>query len=173
MFDIGLPEFVLLAVAALFIFGPERLPQAAAQAAKMLKQIRNMANNARSELTNELGPEFGNINFEDLNPRTFIRKNLLEGSGLDTLKEDIGLSRSDVSLAMKQATIRVKSRGPTPERLEAAKKVVAGMGDRLPKTVPEVYARETVYLAQRPDGDITDTHWRYSLMNWGHDPKSG
>ena len=27
------------------------------------------------------------------------------------------------------------------------------------------------HLAQRPDGDITDTPWRYSLMNWGHDPK--
>lgn len=27
------------------------------------------------------------------------------------------------------------------------------------------------HLAQRPDGDITETPWRYSLMNWGHDPK--
>lgn len=27
------------------------------------------------------------------------------------------------------------------------------------------------HTAQRPDGDITDTRWRYSLMNWGHDPK--
>ncbi len=26
------------------------------------------------------------------------------------------------------------------------------------------------HLAQRPDGDVTETHWRYSLMNWGHDP---
>ena len=26
------------------------------------------------------------------------------------------------------------------------------------------------HLAQRPDGDVTDTPWRYSLMNWGHDP---
>ncbi len=26
------------------------------------------------------------------------------------------------------------------------------------------------HLAQRPSGDLTDTHWRYSLMNWGHDP---
>jgi hypothetical protein len=26
------------------------------------------------------------------------------------------------------------------------------------------------HLAQRPSGDITDTAWRYSLMNWGHDP---
>ena len=26
------------------------------------------------------------------------------------------------------------------------------------------------HLAQRPAGDISETHWRYSLMNWGHDP---
>ncbi|WP_019146265.1 DUF3140 domain-containing protein [Aeromicrobium massiliense] len=27
------------------------------------------------------------------------------------------------------------------------------------------------HLAQRPDGDVTDTDWRWSLMNWGHDPE--
>jgi len=27
------------------------------------------------------------------------------------------------------------------------------------------------HLAQRPDGDVTETAWRYSLMNWGHDPE--
>jgi hypothetical protein len=27
------------------------------------------------------------------------------------------------------------------------------------------------HLAQRPDGDVTDTTWRHSLMNWGHDPQ--
>lgn len=26
------------------------------------------------------------------------------------------------------------------------------------------------HLAQRPKGDVTETRWRYSLMNWGHDP---
>jgi uncharacterized protein DUF3140 len=26
------------------------------------------------------------------------------------------------------------------------------------------------HLAQRPSGDVTDTPWRWSLMNWGHDP---
>ena len=26
------------------------------------------------------------------------------------------------------------------------------------------------HLAQKPDGDVSDTRWRYSLMNWGHDP---
>ncbi|MER7111940.1 DUF3140 domain-containing protein [Streptomyces sp. NPDC000229] len=26
------------------------------------------------------------------------------------------------------------------------------------------------HVAQRPEGDVTDTRWRHSLMNWGHDP---
>ncbi|AKK27754.1 DUF3140 domain-containing protein [Mycobacterium sp. EPa45] len=26
------------------------------------------------------------------------------------------------------------------------------------------------HLAQRPSGDVSDSNWRYSLMNWGHDP---
>jgi hypothetical protein len=29
------------------------------------------------------------------------------------------------------------------------------------------------HLAQRPPGDITTSRWRYSLMNWGHDPLKG
>lgn len=98
MFDIGLPEFLVLAIAALFIFGPDKLPQAAAQAAKFLRSLRGMASNAQRELTKELGPEFGNLSLEDLNPRTFIRKNLLEDTGLENLRDDIGLSRDDLSI---------------------------------------------------------------------------
>ncbi|GAA3415518.1 DUF3140 domain-containing protein [Streptosporangium vulgare] len=26
------------------------------------------------------------------------------------------------------------------------------------------------HLRQRPSGDVEETRWRYSLMNWGHDP---
>ena len=29
------------------------------------------------------------------------------------------------------------------------------------------------HMAQRPEGDVTATRWRYSLMNWGHDPLEG
>lgn len=113
MFDIGPLEFVVLALAALFIFGPERLPEAAAKAAKMIKQVRSMATNARSELSNELGPEFANLSLEDLNPRTFIRKNLIEGTGLDTLREDIGISRDDLNIDL-DATVAIESEPVDP-----------------------------------------------------------
>lgn len=29
------------------------------------------------------------------------------------------------------------------------------------------------HLAQRPSGDVRDSRWRYSLVNWGHDPLGG
>lgn len=28
------------------------------------------------------------------------------------------------------------------------------------------------HLAQKPAGDTSSTNWRYSLMNWGHDPEN-
>lgn len=33
-----------------------------------------------------------------------------------------------------------------------------------------VHSYVSRHLAQRPHGDVRDTTWRHSLMNWGHDP---
>ena len=55
MFDIGLGEFIALAVIALIVFGPDRLPKAAAQGGRALRQLREMATNARKELGDSAG----------------------------------------------------------------------------------------------------------------------
>jgi len=55
MFDIGIGEILIVAVIGLLVFGPERLPRAAADAAKWLKQIRSMASGARQELADSAG----------------------------------------------------------------------------------------------------------------------
>jgi|SRR4051812_20455473 sec-independent protein translocase protein TatB len=78
MFDIGLPEFLVLAVVAIFVFGPDRLPDVARQAGRMLRQARVMLTNARSQLSDELGPEFANLDLTDLNPRALVKKHLLD-----------------------------------------------------------------------------------------------
>jgi sec-independent protein translocase protein TatB len=67
-----------LVVIALLVFGPEKLPQAASQAGRTLRQLRQMANNARADLESNLGPEFANFDPADLNPKNFVRKHLLE-----------------------------------------------------------------------------------------------
>lgn len=55
MFDIGIGEFIALGVIGLLIFGPEKLPRAAADAAKWLRQIREMAATARKDLADSAG----------------------------------------------------------------------------------------------------------------------
>ena len=55
MFDIGLGEFFMLGVIGLLIFGPDRLPKAAADGARFLKQIRTMASSAKQDLADSAG----------------------------------------------------------------------------------------------------------------------
>ncbi|HEY8457102.1 MAG TPA: sec-independent translocase [Actinopolymorphaceae bacterium] len=88
MFEIGAPEFIVLAIAALFIFGPDRLPEMARHAARGLRRLRTMALNARRELSRELGPEFEDLDIRDLNPRNFVRKHVLDAIDEDDLRID-------------------------------------------------------------------------------------
>ncbi len=78
MFGLGWPEILALVVIALLVFGPEKLPQAAQQAGRTLRQLRHMANNARSDLQTHLGPEFRDFDPADLNPKNFVRKHLID-----------------------------------------------------------------------------------------------
>lgn len=79
MFDIGTGELLTLAIVALLIFGPERLPEMAAKAGRLVRQLRSMADGARNELSEQLGPEFQDLKLSDLQPRTLVRKHLLDG----------------------------------------------------------------------------------------------
>ena len=82
-FDIGLGELIGIAVVALIVLGPEKLPRYAADAARMLRTVRKMASDARDEVTKELGPELSSLG--DLNPRSLVRKHILEPVDLDDL----------------------------------------------------------------------------------------
>ncbi len=78
MFDLSILKIAILAVIGLVIFGPEQLPKMAAQAGKALRDLRRLADNARSDLSDSLGPEFRDFDFNDLNPKAFVRKHLLD-----------------------------------------------------------------------------------------------
>ena len=81
--SIGAGEFLALAIIALLVLGPDKLPKFAADAARFLRQVRRMANNAKEDVRRELGPELQDISLDDLNPRSLMRKHLLDDSDLD------------------------------------------------------------------------------------------
>ena len=62
--------------------------------------------------------------------------------------------RSDLDLAMAERRMTLAYRVPDKQRLEWAKRIVAAMGDRPPKTTEEVYAREQIILSQRKSTEI-------------------
>jgi sec-independent protein translocase protein TatB len=83
VFDLSLPKLLILAVLALVVFGPEELPKIAAQAGRALRELRRIADGARADLREGLGPEFSDFGIDDLNPRRFVQKRLLSDLNRD------------------------------------------------------------------------------------------
>jgi sec-independent protein translocase protein TatB len=77
MFNIGPMELIVLAVVGLIVIGPDKLPGLAKDAARMLRTLRDLAQGARTQLRDELGPEFADVDLRNLNPRTAIQRVVL------------------------------------------------------------------------------------------------
>lgn len=85
--DLNFTKLLVLGVIALIVFGPDRLPGMAAQAGRAIRELRKLLDGAKSELRENLGPEFSQLDLADLNPRHFVRKHLVEeitGDGVIT-----------------------------------------------------------------------------------------
>ena len=78
MFDVGILELAMIALVAIIVLGPDKLPDLARQAAQLIHRARLMATSARDELRNELGPEYADLQLRDLDPRTIVRKHITE-----------------------------------------------------------------------------------------------
>ncbi|HEY9291767.1 MAG TPA: sec-independent translocase [Microlunatus sp.] len=121
MFDIGPPEILVLAVIAVIVFGPEKLPLFARKAAKALRYVRQLAGNAQNQLKTELGSDFDDVDFRDLNPKTFVTKHLFsdveplatdlkdELKGLGSLGKDT-VGEATAAIAEAKTSARVKTR---------------------------------------------------------------
>ena len=73
-FDLGAGELLGLAILAMLLVGPERLPKIAVEAAQWVKKARGLATKATAELRENLGPGFEDLQPKDLNPKTFLKK---------------------------------------------------------------------------------------------------
>ncbi|MEU2897572.1 sec-independent translocase [Streptomyces sp. NPDC088106] len=108
--DIGPLELVTLIVLAVLVFGPDKLPKVIQDVTRTIRKIRDFSDSAKQDIRQELGPEFKDFEFEDLNPKTFIRKQLDN--------EDLGLkdirSGFDLKKEMAEVTDAVHGRDGEP-----------------------------------------------------------
>lgn len=90
MFGIDAVDLVLIIILAVVMFGPEKLPEYSRKAARIFVYLRDIANNAKTTIGNELGPEYANMELRDLHPKAFIAKHLKEEVALlDEAKREL------------------------------------------------------------------------------------
>lgn len=94
----------VIAFIAVLVFGPDKLPDLAKQAGQMLRKARGLAHSARDELRSELGPAYADLELRDLDPRTIVRKHIIEAM------EDAG----EESRAPKRPGVKVLADGEVP-----------------------------------------------------------
>ncbi|MFD5888478.1 sec-independent translocase [Streptomyces sp. NPDC060334] len=91
--DIGALELVTIVVLAILVFGPDKLPKMIQDVTGVIRKIRSFSDSAKQDIRSELGPEFKDFEFEDLNPKTFIRKQLTENEDLKDIRSSFDLRK--------------------------------------------------------------------------------
>ena len=78
MFGIGGGEFIALALFALILIGPDKLPQFSVDSARFIRKVRDIAQGATKDLRENLGPGYEDLKVTDLHPKKFITKHINE-----------------------------------------------------------------------------------------------
>ncbi|MFF3517490.1 sec-independent translocase [Streptomyces sp. NPDC002573] len=80
--DVSSMDLLTLVILVVLLFGPDKLPEVIQNVVGFLRKVREFSESAKQEVRSELGPEFKDFEFEDLHPKTFIRKHVLDGDNL-------------------------------------------------------------------------------------------
>ena len=80
-------EFIILAILAVVILGPERLPEYASQLARLVREVRRMASGAREQLREEVGPEIDEVDWRKLDPRQYDPRRIIKEALLDDFED--------------------------------------------------------------------------------------
>jgi sec-independent protein translocase protein TatB len=112
-------EIVLLALIAVFVLGPDRLPEYAAKLARGIRKLRVMAEGAKDQLKDQLGPEYEDINWRQYDPRQYDPRRIVKEALLDPLGDAVAPVRDQIG------TVKAAGKGLTGGKA-AAGAVVAG-----------------------------------------------
>ncbi|MGL5857145.1 MAG: hypothetical protein ACRC35_01820 [Angustibacter sp.] len=91
-------EFVILILVALVVLGPERLPQYAAQLARLVRELRVFATRAREQVRAEMGEDFDDVDWQALDPRRYDPRRIVREALLDGDDDPLGIRDDPLGL---------------------------------------------------------------------------
>ena len=83
MFGLSFEKLLIIMVVAVFIIGPQRLPEYAAKLARLVKWIKSYADVAKERVSKEMGPEFDDMDWKKLDPRQYDPRRIIRTALLD------------------------------------------------------------------------------------------
>jgi sec-independent protein translocase protein TatB len=155
-FDIGPLELLALVIIGVLVFGPDKLPKVIQDVSRFIRKIREFSDSAKEDIRKELGPEFKDFEFEDLNPRTFIRKNLLDNDDLGLKEIRNGFDFTDLKEDLSLASDRSDS-GTRPSLTKGGSATSAGGAAASGGTAPDLAKRDRLEPDERPPFDADAT----------------
>ncbi|MCX4723965.1 sec-independent translocase [Streptomyces sp. NPDC090052] len=162
--DVGPLEIVTLVVLAVIVFGPDKLPKVIQDVTRTIRKIREFSESAKEDIRTELGPEFKDFEFEDLNPKTFVRKQLMDGSdelGLKEIRSSFDLKKeiSEITDVVNGRSIADGSDTETAAEIAPSSANGSSTGpDLLKKSGPDLQKKSvTVDTEVRPPFDADAT----------------
>ncbi|MEB7503492.1 Sec-independent protein translocase TatB [Arthrobacter koreensis] len=121
MFGINGYELIILAILAVAILGPERLPEYASQLARLVRELRRMASGAREQLREEVGPEIDEVDWRKLDPRQYDPRRIIKEALLDDVEEAVRPATARSNGSARPAPARTGTdAAPAPARTAAA-----------------------------------------------------
>ncbi|MEV5435511.1 sec-independent translocase [Streptomyces sp. NPDC052682] len=140
--DIGPLELVTIVVLAVLVFGPDKLPKVIQDVMRTIRKIREFSESAKQDIRQELGPEFKDFEFEDLNPKTFLRKQLENDDlGLKEIRNGFDLKKemAEVTDAVhgRDTELPAASGSGSSGRVDMTKKPDTPGGDARPAFDPD------------------------------------
>ena len=99
VFGISGSEFLVLLLVVIVVVGPRRLPEYTRRLTQLVRRLRLFLDNAKEQIAQEVGPELGELNLEDLNPRNYDPRKIVR----DALGEDLDAIRRDLANPFRSA----------------------------------------------------------------------
>lgn len=89
MLEVGIVKLLVIGFVALLLIGPERLPALAASLGRWTRMLKRMADDAKTRLGDELGPEFAEVEWSQLDPRRYSPKRIIREALSDGPEEPV------------------------------------------------------------------------------------
>lgn len=99
-FGLTIEKLFLIGLVLLLIVGPDRLPAFSAQLARIVKKVKSIAQGAESRIRDEMGDEFDDVKWTDLDPRKYDPRRIIRDALADEPAPGVKFSVRDSTAAV-------------------------------------------------------------------------